>query len=162
MTIVVPAWWDPKNRKLILDADTIVCGVLVADDAEVCFASPDGIEFGLAADQLGVTWVKWGSACRLRAAAADHLVYLMPPVDGAPRLSRGGLDRIAESLTQARDLGDLVDAVADLGDLADITGIAGVLGDSVKAVSSVVALRRARRNRQTLQHHFETHRTNLP
>lgn len=28
--LAVPAWWDPKARRVIVDDSTIVCGILVA------------------------------------------------------------------------------------------------------------------------------------
>ena len=151
---VAPAWWDPKNRTAIFDPSTIVCGVLVVGAGRVVFAGPDGIAFDLPAGGLGVTWVKMGLACRLLATPDTYLVYLMPPVDGAPQLSKEALAGIANALTTSGDLADLAELAGDLGALADIAGFASIAGHSMKTISSVVSMRRARRNRRALEHQF--------
>jgi hypothetical protein len=145
---VAPAWWDPKSRTVIFDPGTIVCGMLVVGAGRVVFASPDGIAFDLPAGGLRVTWVKMGLACRLRAARDTYLVYLMPPVDGAPQLSKEALAGIASALTTSGDLAEVAGLAGDLGVLADIAG------QSMKTISSVVSMRRARRHRRALEHQF--------
>lgn len=151
---VVPAWWDPKNRTMIFNPGTIRCGVLVAGAGRVVFASPDGIEFDLPLGGLGIAWVKMGIACRLRSGPDSYLVYLMPPVDGAPQLSKQALIEIADKLTTTADLADLAGLLQNLGMLGDFTAVAGHIGQGVKSISSIVNMRQARRYRRALEHQF--------
>jgi hypothetical protein len=150
----VPAWWDPKDRKVIFNEETIVCGIILVDRAGVVFVSPTGVEFELPAAGLGVSWTKMGMAGRLQTPTASYLIYLAPPTDGSPRLNRSAVRGIAETLTTTRDLADLADLAGDIGSLADVLGVAGILGDTIKAVSAVSGLIQARRSRQTLTYHF--------
>ncbi|MEU4427208.1 hypothetical protein AB0F81_41845 [Actinoplanes sp. NPDC024001] len=139
---------------MIFDDTTIVCGVLVATDQGMVFAGPDGIAFEIPADDLVMNWAKMGFGCWLTSASSTYLVYLAPPTDGSPRLTRDAVQRIAGWLTTAGDLATLTDAVTDLGSAADAFGLGGVLGNSIKTVSSVAALRRARLSRRALQQRF--------
>jgi len=152
--VVVPAWWDPKQRKAIWDDSTIVCGILVAGADGVVFAGPEGIAFDLPTSGLEVAWVKLGTACRISRAGVSYLVYLMPPTDGSPRLSRSSVLQIAQWLDTADNLANLADEVADLGFAADVFGVGGLLGNSIRTISSVAAMRRARASKQALQQTF--------
>lgn len=38
--VVAAAWWDPKDRKIILKPETVVAGLLVASRGTVAFARP--------------------------------------------------------------------------------------------------------------------------
>lgn len=150
----VLAWWDPKQRKVVFDPSTILCGLLVAGRPGVVFASTRGIEFDIPADQLTVTWMKLGYGCRLHTPTATYQVFLAPPAEGAPRLNHSASDGIAETLTNTRDLGELADLAWNLGDLTDALGIAGLIGDTLKVVSAISALRQAKRSREALQQQF--------
>ena len=151
--LILPAWWDPKSRKWIVDDSTIVCGVLVVGRSTVAFASPAGVEFDLPADGVRLSWSGWGTRCRLHGSST-YLLYLAPPTEGSPRLSRDAVLEIAGRLTTANDLGDFAELVTELGDLGDVIDVAGALGNAVKAYSSITALRVARRSHHALAQRF--------
>lgn len=151
---VAPGWWDPKDRTFIFNPGTVVCGVLFAGGGHLIFAGPEGIGFQSPIDRLGVTWVKLGSACRLRTPVGNRLVYLLPPVDGVDRLSRDTMRSIAGHLTTSSDVAGLVDRACDLGDLGDLLEYVGLLGGALTAVSHIAAMRQAKRSRKALETHF--------
>lgn len=151
---VVPAWWDPKNRKVIFNPGTVVCGVLFAGDGHLAFAGPQGIGFESPIAGLGVTWLKLGTGCRLQTPEGTRLVYLLPPVDGVDRLSRDSLNSIAGHLTTSGNVAGLVDKARDLGEIGDFFEYVGLLGGALSAVSQVASLRQARRSRQALETHL--------
>lgn len=148
---VVPAWWDPHDRKVIFNPSTVVCGVLFAGGGHLAFAGPDGIGFEAAIADVAVTWKKMNTGLRLRTPDGVRLVYLLPPVDGVDRVSRDALDAVAGHLTTSSDVAGLVDEAADLGSVGELLDWAGVLGGSLKMVSQYASLRVARRSRQALE-----------
>ncbi|GAB2570917.1 hypothetical protein Aab01nite_05340 [Paractinoplanes abujensis] len=152
--VVVPAWWDPQARKVIFDDDTIVCGVLVACDTGVAFASPARLEFEAGPAGLRVTWSRLPGRCELHTLGATYRIYLAPPTDGSPRLSRDAVRSIAGHLTTTGDLAGLAGLVADLGVFGDVLGVGGHVGNSITFVHGVAALRRARRSRSALIKQF--------
>ncbi|MBL7257988.1 hypothetical protein [Paractinoplanes lichenicola] len=152
--VVVPAWWDHQARRVIFNDDTIVCGVLVAGDSGVAFASPARLEFEAGPAGLRATWSRIPGRCELHTLDATYRLYLAPPTDGSPRLSRDALRSVAGHLTTAGDLAGLAGLVAGLGVLGDVLGAGGHLGNSIKFVHSVAALRRAKRSRAALIEQF--------
>jgi len=56
--LALPAWWDPKARKVIFDDRTIVCGLLVVGASAVAFAGGGGfVLYGIyVLNQTSGTW----------------------------------------------------------------------------------------------------------
>ncbi|MFI6485881.1 WD40 repeat domain-containing protein [Nonomuraea sp. NPDC050663] len=160
---LAPAWWDPKNRTMILDPGTIVCGLLSVDEGVLSFSAEDEdgdtvVLFAYAVEDLTVTWLDMRSAGDLHTPGGTHRVYLGPPTGGVPGLSQSQLDTLAGYAQQLADLVDQYSLIsedsADMGDSAEVTNLAswaGLAGDMVQMVGAVTDLVRIRRRFRALK-----------
>jgi hypothetical protein len=148
---IVPAWWDPKRRKIVLDPSTFVPGVLLATRQRALFLSEQGLEFDMDLTPTSVSWTGMGYyGLDLSAGEVRHRVHLGPP-KGGRRLDHSALQGISEKVTDARDVASVAGFFADLGAVGDVIGVAGFLGDLVQCVTVFSDLRQARRSREALR-----------
>jgi hypothetical protein len=72
----MPAWWDPKKRKIIIDKSTFVCGMLAIGQASLVFTSVRGVEFVIPLDSLKAKWLVGGLTCDLITADRVFRIFL--------------------------------------------------------------------------------------
>ncbi|MFG1947375.1 hypothetical protein [Nonomuraea sp. NPDC048826] len=139
----VPAWWDPKARRMIFNPTTIVMGMLVMDATSIAYASEDGLVFEATRDELDVTWLPVRSGCDIRISGRSFRLYFGSPVEGAPQIPAQESE-LAVMVGHLEGTAVAAEAVGGtVGDVADFAG--GLVGPVFKAYSAIGDLRDARK-----------------
>lgn len=146
--VTIPAWWDPKNRKAVLNPSTIVPGILYVDGESLAFTTPAGIVFSCPLEEAPQL-TGFASSCtlafRITRGETTYRLYMLPS-KGAPRLSKDHLEGIENALCAASITGDLIGH-----SLAQAAGILGAAGDIIDAYSSAKELLAAKKNFKLLR-----------
>ena len=145
----MPAWWDPKDRKILLNPGSIVPGVLFVSENSISFVTREETVFDCPLNESVPTLKGFFQAatCAFRITCNDitYRLYLCPP-QGAPKLSRDHVEGIVETLHVTSYGGSLIG-----GTVAGFTGVLGFVGDTVGTVYATADLVRARRNYKLIQ-----------
>ncbi|HXZ76900.1 MAG TPA: hypothetical protein VEH31_39345 [Streptosporangiaceae bacterium] len=145
----MPAWWDPKDRKILFNPGSIVPGVLFVSESSISFVTREETVFDCPLNERVPTLKGFFQAatCAFRLTCNDitYRLYLCPP-QGAPKLSRDHLNGVVQTLQATSYGGNLIG-----GTVAGFTGVLGFVGDAVGTVSATADLVRARRNYKLIQ-----------
>ena len=95
------AWWDPKDRKIVFNPDSIVPGVLFLGGNSISFVTPDTTVFECLLDErppsLRGFFQALTCAFRITCDGITYRLYLYPP-QGAPKLTKDHLEGIGATL----------------------------------------------------------------
>lgn len=125
----MPAWWDPKDRTIITDSQSLVPGMLCVGAESITFLTPDARVFDCPLRQTALSsknpWRRL--SVRITSGGTVYRIYLSPPTSSTPKLSRNQLRGIAEAANdRSGDYLGLADAV--LGAMSHLPGAFGVIG----------------------------------
>jgi hypothetical protein len=146
----MPAWWDPKKRKIIIDKSTFVCGMLAIGQDSLVFTSVRGVEFVIPLDSLKAKWLVGGLTCDLITADRVFRIFLAPPGNDAPRLSKSAFRSIAGHLETLGDISPAIGVVLGSG-LSNVADIAGGIGNLLEMGPAIMDVRDGYRNRSVLK-----------
>lgn len=154
----MPAWWDPKDRKILLNPGSIVPGLLFVSGNSISFVTREATVFDCPLNKSAPTLKGFlqASTCafRITCDGITYRLYLCPP-QGAPKLSRDHVEGIVETLHATSFGGTLIG-----GTVAGFTGVLGFVGDTVGAVYATADLVRARRNYKLIQERIASYGRN--
>ena len=147
--ISMPAWWDPKNRKVIWNPHSIVPGILIISGESIAFVTPGTAVFNRPLKETALSPRTSLEACscsfRITCGCTTYRLYLIAP-QGAPKLSKDHVEEIGITLQTASTAGALIG-----GSIASVTEVFGFIGDAVEAFTATASLVKARKNYKLLQ-----------
>jgi hypothetical protein len=151
--IMLPAWLDPKRRTMIINPDSIICGVLIVGSEFISFVGSEGVIFRVGLDDTKIRWIMRRVAGEFESADKVHRLYFALPAQGAPKLDERTLDSVAEIMNSVDDLREVFSRVfgSSAGDAADVTGL---FRTTLGLVQSTISLTTGYRNVARLKSRF--------
>ena len=147
--ISMPAWWDPKNRKMVWNPNSIVPGILIISEGSIAFITPGTAVFDCPLKEAALSPRTSLEACscsfRITCGGTTYRLYLIAP-QGAPKLSKDHVEEIGITLHATSAAGALIG-----GSIASVTEVFGFIGDAVEAFTGTASLMKARKNYKLLQ-----------
>jgi len=150
--ISMPAWWDPRNRKMVWNPHSIVPGMLIISGGSIAFITPGTAVFDCPLKEAVLSPRTSLEACScsfmLTCSHAIYRLYLIAP-QGAPKLSKDHVEEIGITLHATSAAGALIG-----GSIASVTEVFGFIGDAVEAFTATASLVKARKSYKLLQQHL--------
>jgi len=148
--LIVPAWWDPKARRVVLDPTTFKVGLFMITGDAVAYVVEDQEIIAAELRDICVTWRRYRKdALDITVGDRSFRLYLSPPVKDAPALTTDRIDKITGVMSPAA-LGGLVGGAIGTASLGLST-----LADVLKAPGVFAASRQGRRNGELIRQRLD-------
>lgn len=147
--LAVPAWYDPKARKIVFDGSTFILGVLAIDDEKVAFATEAGVVFSGPLAELTTKWSRFAGVTRygeMRLNGQHYRLYFSMPAEDAPVPSKNQLTAISDVITEPfTQIGGIFWSSADI--VGSLLALPGAVMDAVQGNRNANAVRQWLDNR---------------
>jgi hypothetical protein len=154
ISLIVPAWCDPRMRNFVWDASTIFVGMFAVGTESLAYATEEGLMFGAKIDQVSVRWPRWlhtHRGCNMYIDDTGYRLYFTRPLRYAPRLGEDQVTRITDNLTDVSS--DIVQLIG--GTLGNAALVGSLIGDLVALPGAFMDDRRGRRNGDAVKARLE-------
>jgi hypothetical protein len=152
-SVAVPAWYDPKSRKLVYDLTTLRVGILTASEEAITFVlPPDEVLFASALDDVKFKWSPWNLSMTATVGSQAYRIYFNPPKSSmswgsAPSLpgkEKSELGELFVTSTKIAEIsgthGDTFDALKSLSEGIEV---AALLGQAFAMYGGIISYRKA-------------------
>jgi hypothetical protein len=145
ISLIVPAWCDPRMRNFVWDASTISVGMFAVGTESLAYATEEGLMFAAKLDRVSVRWPRYlylSHGCDIYTDDTGYRLYFVPPLRNVPRLHEDQVTRITDNLTDASS--DIVQLIG--GTLGNAALVGSLIGDLLAAPGVYMDQRRGKRN----------------
>lgn len=154
ISLIVPAWCDPRMRTFVWDARTISVGMFAVGSESLAYATAEGLMFGAKLDQVSVHWPRLLHlirGCNMYIDDTGYRLYFVRPLPGAPRVREDQVTRITDALTN--EYSDIAQLIG--GTLGNTALVGSLIGDLVAIPGEVSDQRRGQRNGDAVKARLE-------
>jgi hypothetical protein len=145
ISLMVPAWCDPRMRTFVWDAGTISVGIFAVGSESLAYATTEGLMFGAKLDRIRVRWPRLLHlirGCNMYIGDTGYRLYFARPLPGAPRVHEKNVTRITDALTN--EYSDIAQLIG--GTLGDAALVGSLVSDLVAIPGEFIDQRRGQRN----------------
>jgi len=154
ISLIVPAWCDPRMRTFVWDARTISVGMFAVGSESLAYATAEGLMFGAKLDRVSVHWLRLLHlirGCNMYIDDTGYRLYFVRPLLGAPRVREDQVTRITDALTN--EYSDIAQLIG--GTLGNTALLGSLIGDLVAIPGEVSDQRRGQRNGDAVKARLE-------
>jgi hypothetical protein len=150
ISLIVPAWCDPRMRNFVWDARTISVGMFAVGTESLAYATAEGLMFGAKLDRVSVRWPRFlylSHGCDLYIDDTGYRLYFVRPLQNAPRVREDQVTRITDALTD--EYSDIAQLIG--GTLGNAALVGSLIGDLVAIPGVFMDQRRGKRNSEAVK-----------
>lgn len=145
ISLVVPAWCDPRMRTFVWDPRSISVGMFAIGSESLAYATAEGLLFGAKLNRVRVRWPRLLHlirGCNMFIDDTGYRLYFARPLPGAPRVRENQVTGITDALTN--EYSDIAQLIG--GALGDAALLESLIGDLVAIPGEFSDQRRGQRN----------------